>query len=346
MDIVVWFLPVLDALNTLVLMECRLWLSLGVWGLRLKTNLDRFMMHTTPSVTAQHFTKSFVLSDLWELFNEWSAFGVGVPLILNEQNSVVQYYAPSLSAIQLYVDPIAPTTSLSKFLEFVYIRPGDDSDESSRATSSEDSYNAGAAVVRGPRSRKHNDYIALSFNKHVLRDEVLINDSDDAEVRNPPGPLTFEYFERVSPFQCKPLTNKISDLEYTFPELKTYRSCDLTRSSWLSVAWYPIYRTPVGSSLQNVDTSFLTFHSLSTPLKYGNWLHPSGSMAREVHEARIACQLSLPIFGLAVYKFKNSDWTQNGIHGTQKINSLINSADNWLRNLDFHHPDYMFFKYH
>ncbi|XP_071695607.1 uncharacterized protein [Rutidosis leptorrhynchoides] len=314
-----------------------------------KTNLDRFMNHTTPIVSAHHFTKSsingwrnheddyhpyFVLGDLWDSFKEWSAYGVGVPLVLNEHDSVIQYYAPSLSAIQLYVDSTAPTTGLR--------RAGEDSDyESSRATSSDGSYDAGAAVVRGPRSTTHVDYIDQSFNKLVLRD-----DSDDADIRNPPGLLAFEYFERASPFQRETLANKISDLELTFPELKTYRSCDLTQSSWLSVAWYPIYRIPVGPSLQNVDTSFLTFHSLSTPLKNGNCLLPNGLTARDVHEPRMACRLSLSIFGLAVYKFKNADWTKDGIRGTEKVNSLVNSADNWLKKLDVHHPDYMFFKYH
>ena len=47
----------------------------------------------------------FVLGDLWESFKEWSAYGAGVPLILNESNSVVQYYVPYLSAIQIYGDP-------------------------------------------------------------------------------------------------------------------------------------------------------------------------------------------------------------------------------------------------
>lgn len=86
----------------------------------------------------------------------------------------------------------------------MYRWPGEDSDyESSRATSSDGSYEAGAAVVHGPRSTKHVDYIAQSFNKLVLRD-----DSDDAEIRNPPGLLAFEYFERASPFQREPLANK------------------------------------------------------------------------------------------------------------------------------------------
>ncbi|CAI9291938.1 unnamed protein product [Lactuca saligna] len=295
------------------------------------TNLDRFMKHTTPIVTAQHFPKVissmkgwrndeddyhpyFLLGDLWESFKEWSAYGVGVPLLLNERDSVVQYYAPSLSAIQLYVDPASSTTTIR--------RPGEDSDcESSRTTSSDESYEA---VARGPRAAENVDSAAQNFNKLMLRDDL------------------FEYFERASPFQRAPLATKISDLESIFPELNTYRSCDLTQSSWLSVAWYPIYRIPVGPSLQNVDTSFLTYHSLSTPLKSTN-----GSLtARQVHEGQMPCQLSLPIFGLSVYKFKNSDWTINGAHGTEKINSLIHSTENWLRNLDVYHPDYEFFKNH
>ncbi|KVH96470.1 Protein of unknown function DUF789 [Cynara cardunculus var. scolymus] len=319
------------------------------------TNLDRFMKHTTPIVTAQHFPKTsmkgwkkheddyhpyFILGDLWESFKEWSAYGVGVPLVLNERDCVVQYYAPSLSAIQLYVDPSAPTMSTR--------RPGEDSDyESSRATSSDGSYEAGAAIIHGPRATKNIDYVAKSFNKLMLRDDFVGCDSDEGEIRNPPGLLIYEYFERTSPFQRPPLANT-ANLETKFPELKTYRSCDLTQSSWLSVAWYPIYRIPVGPSLQNVDTSFLTFHSLSTPLRStdGDWVHPHGSTAREVHEARMPCRLSLPIFGLAVYKFKNSDWTKDGVHGNEKISSLIHSADNWLRRMDVHHPDYVFFKNH
>lgn len=50
------------------------------------------------------FQPFFVLSDLWESFKEWSAYGVGVPLILNDRDGVVQYYVPYLSGIQLYSD--------------------------------------------------------------------------------------------------------------------------------------------------------------------------------------------------------------------------------------------------
>ena len=38
----------------------------------------------------------FVLGDLWESFEEWSAYGAGVPLLLNGSDSVVQYYVINL----------------------------------------------------------------------------------------------------------------------------------------------------------------------------------------------------------------------------------------------------------
>lgn len=49
--------------------------------------------------------KFYNLDDLWESYREWSAYGVGVDLKLNGNENVTQYFVPSLSIIQLYVDP-------------------------------------------------------------------------------------------------------------------------------------------------------------------------------------------------------------------------------------------------
>lgn len=54
----------------------------------------------------------FLLDDLWQSFKEWSVYGVGVPLLLNGSDSIVQYYVPYLSGIQLYIDPSKPLPSL------------------------------------------------------------------------------------------------------------------------------------------------------------------------------------------------------------------------------------------
>lgn len=55
------------------------------------------------------FQPYFVLGDLWESFKEWSAYGAGVPLLLNDTDSVVQYYVPYLSGMQLYGNRSKPS---------------------------------------------------------------------------------------------------------------------------------------------------------------------------------------------------------------------------------------------
>lgn len=53
------------------------------------------------------FQPYFILNDLWESFKEWSAYGAGVPLVLDGGDSVVQYYVPYLSGIQIYGEAAA-----------------------------------------------------------------------------------------------------------------------------------------------------------------------------------------------------------------------------------------------
>lgn len=71
-----------------------------------------------------------------------------------------------------------------------------------------------------------------------------------------------------------------------------------------------------------------------------------GSRPKEVRSADLSIKLSLPIFGLASYKFKVSVWNPNGVYESQKVNSLLQAADNWLRRLQVNHPDYRFFLSH
>ncbi|KAL7618066.1 uncharacterized protein LOC111915375 [Lactuca sativa] len=286
------------------------------------SNLDRFMKMSTPIVTAQHFPKTsikgwrneehyqpyFILDDLWETYTEWSAYGAGVPLVLNEKDYVVQYYTPYISAIQLYIDPSPPFTNSR--------RAGEQSDSGS----SDGSYEGGAA-------ENNPDSVAQSFNKLML---------DEHEFRSPHGLLAYEFYEKILPFHRRPLVDKVSDLAKMFPAIRSYRSCDLTPSSWFSVAWYPIYRIPHGPSLHEVESCFLTYHSLSSPVK-----GMDGDNSNDGGHGH--GQLSLPIFGFSVYKFRSCDWIPN-VHGVEKVNSLIHSTDNWLRMLGVFHPDFMHFK--
>ncbi|KAI4311131.1 hypothetical protein MLD38_036051 [Melastoma candidum] len=184
---------------------------------------------------------------------------------------------------------------------------------------------------------------------------------DEAEISNPPGRLIFEYLERDQPYSREPLADKIAALASKFPDLRTCRSCDVTPSSWISVAWfvYPIYRIPIGPTLQNLDACFLTFHSLSTSAltcdgfemlydtgKPADVLQSHHSSLMGIYGGDTSPKLSLPVFGLASCKFKISVWNPSGVEECPKAISLLRVADNWLRLLQVNHPDFIFFVSH
>ncbi|XP_022757922.1 uncharacterized protein LOC111305030 [Durio zibethinus] len=309
------------------------------------TNLDRLMESVTPFVPAQCFPEAilrgwrtrevdlspyYCLGDLWECFSEWSVYGVGVPLLLNGSDSVKQYYVPSLSGIQLYVDPHRP-------------RPSEDRDgEPSRETNS-----AGSSDCEtDSRVKSGVDGVWGQHNSHRMSRPPMSSSSDEVEVDESPGLLVFEYFEQEQPHHRKPLYDKISSLASQFPEIRLYRSCDLLPASWISVAWYPIYRIPMGPTLQNLDASFLTFHFLSTRTRKKSQLQYPASSSRKVFGVDASSKISLPVFGLASYKLRGSILTLNGSKEWQQASSLLQEADNWLRPLQVHLPDFQFFVSH
>lgn len=141
---------------------------------------------------------------------------------------------------------------------------------------------------------------------------------------------------------------QISSLTKRFPELKTLRSCDLSPTSWMSVAWYPIYRIPTGPTLRDLDACFLTYHSLSTQFAAGSVGHnlrgpePAKATAnRRAHGAPVTT-MWLPTFAMALYKLKAAAWGPGG-RDRQLAASLSQAADAWLSLLRVHHPDHRFF---
>ncbi|KAK9089376.1 hypothetical protein Scep_028458 [Stephania cephalantha] len=70
-------------------------------------NLNQ-LWHPVDTDTIEYFT----LGDLWRCYDEWSAYGAGVPVVLNRRGeTVVQYYVPYLSAIQIFTSSNIPITS-------------------------------------------------------------------------------------------------------------------------------------------------------------------------------------------------------------------------------------------
>ncbi|RWR72232.1 hypothetical protein CKAN_00044400 [Cinnamomum micranthum f. kanehirae] len=322
-----------------------------------RSNLDRFLESTTPSVPAQYLPKTtmrerrtcdvesqpyFVLGDLWESFQEWSVYGAGVPLVLNESDSVVQYYVPYLSGIQIYGESATSAVKLRQ--------PGEDSDGEYYRDSSSD----GSSDCELERGLKHKweqwnrvpaSEAALRMDRLSLRETNVASQegfsSDEGEVENSQGCRLFEFLEQDLPYSREPLADKATDLSRDFPELKTLRSCDLLPKSWISVAWYPIYRIPTGQTLRDLDACFLTFHNLSTLMSGAGSVQ--GPIVTYPDGIDGMPKISLPVFGLASYKFKSSMWTLNGGLERQLANSLLQVADNWLRDHDVDHPDFRFF---
>uniref|UniRef100_A0ACD5UYC5 Uncharacterized protein n=1 Tax=Avena sativa TaxID=4498 RepID=A0ACD5UYC5_AVESA len=304
-------------------------------------NLERFLSSTTPSVPVQYLRKRstrgwkggdatnsspyFCLGDLWEAFNEWSFYGAGVPLLLNGSDSVIQYYVPYLSAIQLYADPSRLSAR----------HPWEESDGESVDTGSEHSSGADADRLRGSPL----ETLCQLENGGFQR--------DDGEVHSPSTRPVFEYLERDPPYGREPLTDKVSILASKFPDLNTFRSCDLLPTSWMSVAWYPIYRIPTGPTLKDLDACFLTFHYLATPTKNTDPSTPACPSFGGINCCMNAAgKLTLPVFALAPYKFRSSVWSSDRTQQQQLAASLMLAADDWLRSRQVHHPDFRFFLNH
>nr|XP_027097137.1 uncharacterized protein LOC113716840 [Coffea arabica] len=328
-------------------------------ALRPSCNLERFLLSITPSVAAQYLSKTtmrgrrtcdvefqpyFVLGDLWDSFREWSAYGAGVPLILNDSDGVVQYYVPYLSGIQLYGDS---SRSLAKSRQLSEDSDGDYFRDSCSDGSSDYEHERGCINY----SQQQRNYSGQAINGPPRIDQLSLRDnqlsfqegfsSDESESGSSQGSLLFEYFERDQPYGREPLADKISQLALRFPELKTLRSCDLLSSSWISVAWYPIYRIPMGPTLRDLDACFLTFHSLHTSVT-GSQIVPAPILTYPGEMDGVP-KISLPVFGLAHYKFKAPLWIRNGGSERQLLNKLLQDAENWVSMLQVNHPDFLFF---
>ncbi|KAF5811066.1 hypothetical protein HanXRQr2_Chr04g0177141 [Helianthus annuus] len=289
------------------------------------SNLDSFLESVTPVVPARRpsevdstgrvsgegdMNPYYCIGDLWESFQEWSAYGVGVPFLLSGIPTT-QYYVPFLSGMQLYVDPE---------------KVGCPAKEPDQGTSS--------VLERS--------FDALNLNHQKLK-QVMSWDTK-TEACGSRGKLAFEFMEREQPYTRKTLSDKASVLVSQFPELSQFRSCDLSPSSWISVAWYPIYRIPVGPTLKDLEASFLTLHPLSTqPGSYSGSEFSSKNADGVNGTLALSSKIRLPVIGLASYKLKGSIISPCDPQERKKENDLFEAANKWLTNLRAHLPDYQFF---
>ncbi|KAI3824704.1 hypothetical protein L1987_06173 [Smallanthus sonchifolius] len=305
------------------------------------SNLQRFLNSTTPVVNSQFLPKSeirnlnrlwhpwerqrvefFTLGDLWNCFDEWSAYGTGVPIDVDrnfgngEDGTIVQYYVPYLSAIQIYTS----NSSLN------YLREETDSE-------TRDSFSD--TFTEESESEKVSRWDGCSSDEGVFDQETQCHLNDRL------GQLYFQYFDRSTPYARVPLVDKVCALSKQYPGLMSLRSVDLSPATWMSVAWYPIYHIPMGRTIKDLSTCFLTYHTLSSSFEDMDIEEETGVAKREKKEGE---GIRLPPFGLATYKMQGDIWmSSKNTKDREKLVSLASVADSWLRQLGVQHHDFNHF---
>ncbi|CAK9151359.1 unnamed protein product [Ilex paraguariensis] len=172
----------------------------------MQSNLECFLDCITPVVPSQFIPKSetrnlnrlwhpwerekveyFRLGDLWNCFDEWSAYGTGVPINLDGGETLVQYYVPYLSAIQIFTSN-SSLNCLREETESVYETRDSFSDWYSDESESE----------------KLSGWDGCSSEEGVFEQESLRHLNDRL------GYLYFQYFERTTPYGRVPLMDKVT----------------------------------------------------------------------------------------------------------------------------------------
>jgi len=266
---------------------------------------------------------------------------------------VTQYYAPSLSAIQVFGKqlsacrrrPCSPRSETDSDNDSFDETSSDDSSVSSAADSETESF-----LKFGPRSG--------SDHCSVLRKQKSVGESSK---------VLFQYFEDCSPYERLPLFDKIEELtldDEGFTGLMSLRSCDIHPSSWYAVAWYPIYHVPAGRTIRDLGACFLTYHSLTLGEEHGAQLpsemggtrpcqlpSPAATAELEHRHQETEQQLEgsdlalLHPFAFAPYRMRGRLWFESEAESATS-RSMLAAAGLWVQRHQVVHNDLEFFMRH
>ncbi|XP_010537535.1 PREDICTED: uncharacterized protein LOC104812197 isoform X2 [Tarenaya hassleriana] len=277
----------------------------------------------------------FRLGDLWDCFDELSAYGLGTHVELDDDESVTQYYVPYLSAIQIFTNK--PSSVSRNHSEVV---------ESESECWSDDSESEKLSGSLSNDLCKTWDGISEDSSFDQVQDTTAL-------VQDRLGYLDFEYFETVVPYLRVPLSDKINQLAEKNPGLMSLRSIDLSPASWMAVAWYPIYQIPSRKNEKDLATRFLSYHTLSSSFQddlveaEDDKKTEEGTCCcldeEEAGAAATCKRIPLAPFGIATYKMQGDLWAKPGTYDQERLVYLQRAADSWLKQLNVHHHDYSFF---
>ncbi|XP_031384231.1 uncharacterized protein LOC116198056 isoform X2 [Punica granatum] len=276
------------------------------------------------SGTMSHMEGCFKLSDFWDSYDQWSACGVGVPIRLPNGDCLMQYYWPSLSALQLF-------TRRKIRIPMMKARS---------ATKSESNAFTGEKIK------------SSSDNHPSLETDEIIILGNTEEV----GELCCQYNDIVNPYGRPPLTERVRSLIERYPELVTLKSSDLTSHSWVAVAWYPVYRVPI-STVKELNASFMTFHKLSSASPCTKRMLPvvetenikrekmqlAGKKAGGEAKSRLPHTAVIPPFAMSTYRMSGEVWFSPGTDDLQMAIYYQQTAWRWIKQHKFKHHDFNFF---
>ncbi|KAG1362847.1 hypothetical protein COCNU_10G010660 [Cocos nucifera] len=248
----------------------------------------------------------FNLRDLWDRYAEWSAYGAGAEVLLHDTDSVDQYYVPYLSAIQIYTNK-------------------------SRASSRNGANNCWS---NGSAYRK-----LVNPRGSAVREDTGFDHEGIRRAQEQFGYLYCQFIENSSPYERPALLEKVRELANIHPGLMSFKSAELSPSSWMSVAWYPIYHIPSRRNVKDLSACFLTYHSLTPlcqdPMRRSTSKSASytGDGTSRSNSEETSNRIGLYPFGLTTYRARGRLWTNPETGDYERVVSLYNAADSWLRRL-------------
>ncbi|XP_044493748.1 uncharacterized protein LOC123217062 isoform X2 [Mangifera indica] len=280
------------------------------------SNIQCFLEYITPTLTIHLQQKPlvkdeadcFYLSDLWNLYVEWSSYGARVPIKLNSYESVVQYYSPSLSALQLYTSAARPSIPL--------IRNGDANPNFN------DSINK--KFYGAPETEDQLGFLYCQYN----------------EITSPYNRLPF--IEKINELaQSYPglLKLKSTDISpYSWMAVAwypIYQIPTMTNVRELSACFITYHRLSppfegLPNSIKDEDEKLKSMIS---------WEKKSAAKSKGNGRGEI----SFPPFAMATYKLFGRLWINPEISDKERIAGYLSAASTWLKKLEFQHNDFNFF---
>ncbi|XP_017245619.1 uncharacterized protein LOC108217292 [Daucus carota subsp. sativus] len=248
----------------------------------------------------------FRLRDIWTCFEEWSAYGRGTEVILNNGEKVQHYFTPYVSAVQI---------SINEGIQKVDSTVGNAScNGTTKSLSAESKTNE--VLIRSSSNNSGNGKFCDSSSGSYSSTDHERKEIKSLAQENP-GLLTL----------------RSTDL---LPS-------SWMAVAWYPICQIPV--KGVVKEL-DFSAAFITFHTLSSfhPDTGVDSNHDEnaeiGETKASVNKKRI---MPLPPFGLAALNLTGDVWLSNGHSDEERYADLYNAASSWLQEHHFYHHDFNFF---